>query len=139
MRFLLLVARRSGERVCCGSRFDALSEMRRELFGANGVAQLRLGNEINRARFQSLKDALALAQTATDDKGHGRVLHRPAQDAEAVHLRHLQIEHDDIRPPVLNHTDALAPVRRQSHNLQTIRRRENLRQPQAIQRRIIHD
>ena len=73
--------------------FEALGDL------ADRCRAARLGDDVDRAGAQRLdrRRRPALRQRADDDHRHRPVLHQLAQEAQAVHARHLDVERDHVR------------------------------------------
>ena len=82
-------------------RAHGVEERRAESSRNSLHAEARLGDDLDRALLERAQRRLgARAGEAGADDDRDRVLrHQLAQEREPVHARHLEVEHDHVRPP----------------------------------------
>ena len=70
-----------------------------------------LGDEVHRAELERAEHVVTLAVARDDDHRQRALGHQQAQEGEAVHLRHLEVEGDDVRQQVEGLAQRLLAVR----------------------------
>ena len=114
-------------------------EIALDLFQPRRNASARLGDEIDRAELERLEDAAVAGARRDRDHRRRQIRHQPAQEGEAVHHRHLQIERDDVRPMPHHLLDAVLAVDRRATTSISRRRRQHPRDRHAVVRGIVDD
>ncbi len=83
---------------------DGVTEQRPRLLQELTQADLRLGDDVDSTRTHRLHGDLRalLREGGADDHGGRPLLHQLAQKGDPIHARHLDIQHDDVRPLLLH-------------------------------------
>jgi hypothetical protein len=89
--------RRARPRAAPAAAFTA-SQMRIRIHQVIGHADLRLQDDVDRAGLQGLEQGLRprLGQRRTHHHRHRVLGHQLAQEGDAVHARHLDVQGDDV-------------------------------------------
>jgi hypothetical protein len=139
----------AGRRCMQGARFEARARGAADLVGDEfGVLahpgldrDLRLGDEVHRAEFQRAHGDLgaALGQRGHHQHRHRAQAHQFFEEVEAVHLRHLDVEREDVGIDPLDQVACDERIGRHADDFHVRLRVDDLGHHAADQGRIVDD
>ncbi len=110
-----------------------------DLLEPRGDAPARLGDEVERPQLEGLEDAAVAGPRRHRDHRRRQIDHQPAEEGEAVHDRHLEVERDHVRPMLHHLLDAVLAVDGRGDDLDAPIRLEHPREGHAVVGRVVDD
>jgi hypothetical protein len=117
---LIVTTRVACDGVCLGRALNTIAQVFGKLVRPDGMAQLWLCNEVDRAGLKRLKYASTIRLPAADNDRHRRMFHRPAKHAEAIQLGHLEVQQKNVWLAFLNQADGFSAVAGNTYDLQLV-------------------
>ena len=99
-----------------GDLQDLRDEVLLNLFQSRRDPTAGLGDEVERAELEGLEHATIAGPRGNGNHRRRKIHHQPAQEGEAVHDRHLQIERDGIGTILHHLLDPILPIHRRRHH-----------------------
>ena len=127
------------DRAAGAQRPDPLGDAVGDL--ADGVRAARLADDVDGADAQRLDaGGRALLRQRADDDGRNRmVLHQLAQEAEAVHARHLDVERDDVGLELQDHVPRDVRIGGAADHLDVVVLAQGVAEQLADDRRVVDE
>ncbi|BCU07002.1 hypothetical protein Atep_16790 [Allochromatium tepidum] len=126
---------------CMAGGLDGIAEQGLGVFRELAQPYLGLGDDVDRPGAHRLHGDLGalLGQGRADDDRRRPLGHEPAQEGQAIHARHLDVEHDDVGPLLLHQLARKQRVARRAHDLDAGDARELFGEYLPHHRRVVHD
>ncbi len=124
-----------------GRPFDFLDDLQRDVLHAVHGIDRRLADEIDGAQAECVEsDAGALlSQGGAHDNRHGMQSHEVAQEFQAIHARHLDVQRQYIRVQRLDHVARHDGIFRRADDFDLFVRGEDFREQPPNHQGIVDD
>ena len=120
-------------------RLDLFDEFLREFLHPETDVDLRFGHDIHRAQLQRAESRLAaLLRQGTDHQHrHGRRRHEFLQKRQPIHVRHYNVQRDDVRTQRFDFLPGAGRIMRDAHDFDILILRQQMRQKLPDQGRVV--